>query len=363
MSEADVIKRVRDLIAKANDPASSANEKEQYLAAAHSRMKRHQIDMAMLDASRTLGEKRTPVVKVIQLFDKGYEWAPYFQTLIEQIARTNMVRVMHKWDDTELTIVGMLEDVQWTEMLWMNTFLEFVSRLDPRWDLNKSIDENIYVFKNAGYKWKDIWDVGYFKHPGGMPDGMGHFVPGKCKYMITGYKKMCALKGTEPVGTQTFAAYRHSFTRAFVDRIGYRLELMREAAQKAEDSVPGSAVALVDVKAQIDEEFYRLFEFMRPLTDEQRQKLRDEAKEARERDEAYLASLSPQDRKKVLQEREAEKRRQARANAQWYRQQEASNKKLRLDHAGYNSGRSAADQVNLSRAAQTDAAPTRKEIG
>lgn len=366
-TEAEIMELVRKLLAKANDPASSDAEKELYLSEASAKMKRYQIDMAMLDASRTLGEKRTPIVRQIALFDDGSEWSHYFITVIDAIAETNGVRVMVNFGSTSMTIVGMQSDVEWTEMLWMNTFLEFVSRLDPRWDLNKTVPENIFIFKNAGFKWKEIWERGnQALQPLGMPDGMTEFIPGKCKYMINWYKAECKSRNFTPVGTQTFAAYRHTFTAAYTQRVCYRLEMMRAAAKVEEESVPGSSLALVDVKAQVDGEFYRLFDFMRPLTHEESLELLEASaarrRAEREADEAYLAGLTPEVRRKVLGARQEEARRQAKANERYWREQDKRNKSVRFDHAGFASGEAAANSVNLNRASATGAAPTKKGI-
>jgi hypothetical protein len=355
-----VMERIRNLLAKANDPASSPSEREQYLDEANKRMNRHAIDMAMLDASRTIGEKRKPTQKRIVLFDSNFEWGSQFMTVIMSMCETNRCRYAFHNGYRSITIVGMQEDVDWVEMLWLNVFFQFTSKIQPTWEPDAPLEENIYNFKNAGYKWKDIWDIGYFKQPGGMPGDLGHYDPDKCRYMMTMYKKMCKAKGADPVGTQTFAAYKMTFTRYFTSEVNRRLEEMRASNKKQEDSIPGSAIALRDTSKDVQDFFYLLFPTLTPEAAEQRSELfRKEQEDAEKRDAEYLAGLTPAERKAVLDARAKEEAKQARASDRWYRDQA---KKRTYDAAGASAGERAGREVDLSRNGRQTAAGSRTEL-
>lgn len=357
--EQKIMDRIRALLAKANDPASSPSEREQYLDEANRRMTRHAIDMAMLDATRTIGEKRKPTKKLITLFDYEFEWGSHFMSVIMSIAETNRCRYAFHNGYRSITIVGMQEDVDWVEMLWLNVFLNFSQKINPRWDATLSVADNIYNFKNAGYKWKDIWEIG-FANLGSMPDGNYDFIPNKCKYMITGYKKMCKEKGAEPVGTQTFAAYKLTFTHYFVGEINSRLEEMRAANKKQEDATPGSELALRDMSADINDFFYLLFPTMSPEARAKRDEIwRKEEEDAQKRDAEYLASLSPAARKAVLDKRMQEEAKQARLNDKYYREQA---KKRTYDAAGASAGAAAGKDVNLNRSGRETSSGSRTEL-
>lgn len=350
--EARILEKIQRLLNMANDSAASPAEREQFLDEANRQMARHAIDQAMLDVSRTSAEKRKPVKRHIQLFDENFEWGTYFYSVIMAIAETN--RCKAAWHGDAITVVGMQEDVDWVEMLWLNTFMQFSAKIKPTWDLNLSVEENIYNFKNAGFKWKDIWEIGYFKLPDGMPDGNGHFIPNKCKYMINGYKKMCKDKGTEPIGTQSFAAYKLTFTSYFTWEVKKRLEAMRESNKEQEEATPGSAVALFDTSKLIEEEFYLIFPMLSPEAREKSKALQLKEKEdAEKRDAAFLASLSPQARKTELERRLKAEAAQARADAAYFRK---AGSRRTYDAAGANAGRVAGQGVDLSR--RSAAAPS-----
>lgn len=359
-TEQKVLQRVRDLLAKANDPATSPAERELYLDEANKRINRHAIDMALLDASRTVGEKRKPTRKLIMLFDEHFEWGSQFMTVIMSMCETNRCRYAFHNGYRSITIVGMQEDVDWVEMLWLNVFFQFSAKISPRWDTDHSIAENIYNFKNAGYKWKDIWEIGNQNIPEGMPDGQPEFTPNKCKYMITGYKKTCKEKGTAEIGTQTFKAYKLTFTTHFTYEINRRLEEMRNANKKEQDATSGSEVALFDMSNLINEEFYRLFPTLSPEARAARDELyRKEAADAEAADAAYLASLSPAARKAVLDQRSREDAAAARRSDSYYRQQA---KKKTFDAAGAEAGRAAGATVDLTRSGKSTESGSRTEL-
>jgi len=362
-TEQKIIQRVRDLLSKANDPATSSVEREQYLDEANKRIHRHAIDMAVLDASRTVGEKRKPTKKLIVLYDSNFDWGTYFISVIMSMAETNRCRYAFHAGYRSITIVGMQEDVDWVEMLWLNVFFQFSSKINPKWDVNDTVAANIYNFKNAGYKWKDIWEIGNRTQglrEGGMPDGGTEFVPNRCKYMITGYKKSCAEKGTEPIGTQTFAAYKLTFTNYFTHEINRRLEEMRAANKEEEQATPGSEVALRDMSDDILAEFFRLFPALTPEARAKRDEIwRKEEEDAEAADARYLASLHPHVRKVILDKRAKEQADAARRSDQYYRQQA---KKRTFDAAGASAGSAAAQDVDLIRNGPAAPSGSRTEL-
>jgi hypothetical protein len=253
----------------------------------------------------------------------------------------------------------MQEDVDWVEMLWLNVFFQFSSKIQPTWDVTLSVADNIYNFKNAGYKWKDIWQQGK-RVLGAMPDGQSEFVPNKCKYMITGYKKMCAERGTSPIGTQTFAAYKLTFTNYFTHEINTRLEEMRAANKRAEQATPGSEVALRDMSSDINAEFFRLFPDLTPEARAKRDEIwRKEEADAEAADAAYLASLHPHVRKIILDKRAREEADAARRSDRYYRQQA---KKRTFDAAGASAGSAAGKDVDLTRNGPAAPSGSRTEL-
>ena len=52
-------------------------------------------------------------------------------------------------------IVGFRDDITYAERIWFNVFKTFVSNVNPRWDVDKSLEFNAYTFASAGVSWKD----------------------------------------------------------------------------------------------------------------------------------------------------------------------------------------------------------------
>ena len=125
-------------------------------------------------------------------------------------------------------------------------------------------------------------------------------------------------------------------------------------------------MVLSDLSDRIDEEFYRIFPNQRPFTDEEIKKMREEddrlARLHKEQDDAFLASLSPEELKRVLGERQAEARRQAKASDRYWRDADRRASRL-FDDSGFSAGRDAADELNLNRNAHTVGSSDRKELG
>lgn len=362
-TEAQIMEKIRLLLDKASN-TSHEQERESFLAAANAMMTRHAIDQAMLDNTRTTGEKRVATTMRFKLFDATFEWKDAFTTVMFELTRTNRCRMVFRGDD-DIIVVGMQEDVEWTQMLWMNVFFEFVSKVNPSWKKERTMGQNVLAFKEAGWKWEEIWKAYYNAVGGETEDGLSYYDPKKASYLMREYKKELRSSGREAVATQRHGAYRASFVRAFADRISYRLEVMRAQNKIVEDETSGSAVALLDVSHLIDEEYYKHAPWDRPLTDEERVRLVEEANERsrrqQEADAEFLASLSPQERKTVLHEREKEKRRQARVNDAYWRERDKLQEKMN-DTAGFMAGRTAADTVSLNRSAPAAEQANRKEL-
>lgn len=358
-SEAQIMEKIRAALRIAERAEDGSPEQEAALRSANGLMTKHAIDQAKLDASRTIGEKRTPVQMTfpfVAVGDVSWEYLEQFRTLMARIARTNRCRVaIHPGAKYNVTVVGMQEDVEWTQLLWMQIFMEFVSKISPSWNLEKGIGENVADLKDAGYKWEAIWREGKRANP--EMDDLESYDAGKARYLMREYKQFVAENPREVVGTNRHKAYRFSFVKAYTRRIASRLEQMEADSTEAVET-SGSAVAMMDVRHRVDEEFYRVFPSHRPLT---REELIAREAEQYAKDQAFLASLSPAQLKKVLHEREVQARKDERyAQSYWRKQDEHL---ARMDHSdGARAGRQAADNVNLSRHGQVPGTAARKAV-
>ncbi len=356
-SEAKIMEQIRELMALADGAPEGDPERELALQKANRLMMKHAIDQAKLDATRTVGEKRVPTqmrFRFISGADLAWEWMYDFRQLMREICVANRCRCvfLRSGDGAyDVALVGMQEDVEWAQLLWMRVFLDFAGKLQPKWvpGPERTVGHNVSVFKTAGYKWKDIWEVGKRAEP--SIDTFDKYDPKDCSYLMREYRKHLRISGEQQIGTQKFEGYRYSFVQSFLVTVSSRLEQMR-ADSKEDVETSGSALALLDVTDRVDEEFYRLFPSQRPLTDEEmratKERLDKEEAESERRDQEFLASLSEPERKRVLNERAKERERRAKADDRYWREQAKRQERLH-DGAGYVAGRAAGKSVNLNR--------------
>lgn len=270
------------------------------LARADAIMLKYAIDRSMAEAARKdPSERQTPISKKIPFVSEWSEFYEGLQLMICNIAKHCRVKVVTGPQLVEpiATLVGFPEDVEYCQMLWTSVYLQFVSKIDPKWDPELSAEENVKILKDAGRKWGRIAE-----------DANAHGFPctandGRLK---AAYRRQCRIEGVEPTAhTQRHVAYRASYAKAFSARIAARLREQRKAQEETVAATPGSAVALRDRFADVLQAFYELFPHLRPRTAEEREKAGREWRE-------WWDGLS--DKEKARYEKMRARQRQAQEN-------------------------------------------------
>lgn len=344
-----IISKVQKLLERADHPGTSAEERDACIRKADAMMLKYQIDQAMLDATKKPEERRTPISDQFR-FDVNPDFVYQFQTMLGSLGRANGVRVASKWDGSA-TLVGYQEDVEWLKLLTMQVFREFVVKISPSWNDSLSVDDNVKTLKEAAWKWVDI---AIEMHKRGLWPSDKRLPPNDGGYLIRAYKRACKAQGVEPdMKTQNHEGYRYAFIESFTNRIVNRAnEIYTSKQEAAAERGTGTELALRDAGAYVDDLFYRLFPSMSPEARARRQaEAAEAARRARERDAAYLASLSEDERRKELRRRERELN-------QLYKGQRF----VTYDNDGARAGRRAADGVNLSRNGSVSG-NSKKELG
>lgn len=355
--EERILERVRKLLDRANHPGTPEPERDACIAKADGLMFKHAIDQAMLDANAK-SDMRTPVSVTFRAYSES-EFKYKFQTMMSNLATTVRCRVALKWNG-DVIVVGMADDVEFYEMVWTTIYLSFTSKINPKWNDDLSFDHNVYNFKKAGYKWPEICSKARANnHHVPWPDGGA---------LIRAYKRHAKLAGdTHQVTTQRHAAYRESFTEGFVREICAKLEQMREdQSEVSRTGQPGTELALRGVQDRVDEAFYEAFPNLRPMSDEEAERIRRDRAEAKRREqeelEAKLAAMTPAQRRAWDREQEAERRREERENARYWRQYQREQDRL-YDSDGIKAGRQAGAETDLSGGRGHVGSATRKELG
>ncbi len=371
MAEEKILELVRNLLARAEHPNTPAPEAELAQKQADKLMFKHAIEEAFLRATQTEKERKTPVKKAFKMTSEGtMEFWPEMRTVLGEVAMAYRCRaVVSHYAGGEIVLVGFAEDVAWVEMLFTSIYFSFVRQINPKWDLSTSYDANVYNFKVAGYKWADINAIAVRN---GGPDAEKYEESwfgemrgtGKIKgSMITAYKRHARLIGDDNlVSSQNHDAYRRQFTNAFCSTINHRLRTLAREEKAEADSIPGAALALVDSRKVVDEEFYKLFPQFRPMSEEEIERQREAMKRQHQAEidarEAMLDAMTEKQRYAFLEKEQAAERRAAQRDRRYWEKNSE-----RYDSSANARGRSAAASVDLNKPGErVPAAAARKEI-
>lgn len=359
-----ILARVRLLLDRAEHPNTPEAEAELCFQRANILMTKHAIDEAMLRSTQTKAERQSPTRSDIKLGEgRLADFWPALRTILGGCADANRVRAVISYGATpNCALFGFAEDVAWVEMLYTSIYFSFISQVNPKWDLKKGYDENVYNFKVAGYKWEDVNRIA-MEH--GEDDGRNiveeeryNFTEHRYEVVQVRGKKFGALfraykRHAKKIGddnvvaTTNFDEYRRQFADAFSTRIMQRFYTMQSESEKVTKEM-GAELVLVDRMEDIDEMMFGAFPHLRPPTEEEiaernRRWREQEERKVRERQE-MLDAMTPQRRAAFLEAEERERRREENRNQRYWRDQDR--KKQRSAHMR---GREAANKVDLRR--------------
>lgn len=256
--------KIRALIAKANSTEHDA-ERTALFERAEALMEKYSVDEALLEATRP-AESRTKIEKVsIKICEVGH-LEEQFAHLAGTIARHFGCRPIFYGlplkgqrdrdrysKQVVAVVVGRPSDLRMCEALYTSLYLDLASQLQPKPDVAKSFDENVYDLHAAGMSWRAIV---YAMERAGQGDMRTYteaevrLSGGRCK---TAYKRHCRILGEAPVKIVSPVTYQRNFADAYVGRVWSRLAELRQKR----DGAAGTALALreEDVEAKFDELF------------------------------------------------------------------------------------------------------------
>jgi len=391
-----ILDRVAKLLAIAEHPNTPPAEAEVALMQANSLITKHAIDEAILRQSQSVTERRAIRHSVIVL--GGGEFRPYLRTIFEAAAEALRVSIAQKWvgkAEPEFHMYGADEDVAWLDMLFNMIKLQFLTKLDPKWDETLGYDANVYNFKVAGFKWVEIdkeaqrhgyprnestktiqhvididgdqwefwerrmtWrdDLVLDREAGQVRQYNGYFHKLKAAYV----RHAKTIGDETRVVTQSHQAYRLSFAESFRSTMSMRFWKMEEDAKREYDTVPGAALAIRDMKDDADRAMWADFPSMSPEEVAKRRRAAQEQAEAeRKAREDMLAAMSPKERQTFLEAEEAQARKDAKRARAWERKNS-----FYWDESARSRGAAAANAVDLTRkAGSAGQGATRGQIG
>lgn len=254
----DYAKLIGDLLRNANDESLPEEARQQYRNKAAEWMKEYQI--AEEEAIAEDPTSALPIVKTILIRAAGAESSEItnrsemiFKYIADHCGVRYLVQRTATWD-VEGTVVGYGGDIRYFEFLWTAAYLMFATRIDPRWEIDRSEADNIFFLRQAGIERRRIADMAW---------GNGHEAAARSKVQRI-YLRECARRGETPLATGlgfTASSYRDAYSEMFIATLRRRLRLARDAA----DSVGGGLV-LHGRSDRVDEAFYERFPSLRPST-------------------------------------------------------------------------------------------------
>lgn len=386
MSNEKIMDRVSRLLALAEHPNTPPAEAETALRMANSLITKHAIDEAILRRSQTISDRRS--IKRSRVYLGAGEFTPYLRTIFESAADSLRVSVGQKMVlvdgkyTTEFWAYGADEDVTWLEMLFSMVKLQLLMKIDPKWDSGIGYDANIYNFKVAGFKWKEINRIAMENGHESREStertiisrrraeqlGLEHteVVEGETKHDWDGvyvrqtngfFHKLKAayVRHSKAIGddtrvvTQSHEAYRLSFAESFRSTMSERFFRMKMDSEEEMDSIPGAALAIRDMREESNEALWRDFPYLNPEEIERRNKeWRDRQEEEARLRESMLASMTTKERQEFLEKEESDARKKAKNDASWVKK---NTRYLSRDISATERGAKAANEVDLTRKA------------
>ncbi|QLF84542.1 hypothetical protein SEA_RIE18_60 [Microbacterium phage Rie18] len=405
-----ILDRVAKLLALAEHPNTPGPEAEIALLQANKLIAKHAIEEALLRQHQTVGERRALVNKQI-VVGAGSGFSSTLRTVLHYAADANRVSVAFLTNGSAV-LFGADEDVAWVEMLFSMIKLQFLMKIEPKWQEALSYDENVYNFKVAGYSWAAIndvsvkaggrdarkwvttrgrinnvsefpedpetepvweplysWDKSEFRnvqvededHEGTIAWGSWEAPTEKLGgILIAAYKRWAANIGDDsPVTTQSHRAYRRTYADAFSARMAQRFLKMKEENEAEMDTIPGAALAIRDMRKEAKEAMWDMFPDLSPEAAAARRKAEYERQQREDAErQAMLDAMTPKQREAFLEKEERAKRRQ---DEKYWRDLQRG---PRADQGARRRGEAAANSVDLSRkAGHTEAGATRGELG
>ena len=241
MEQSKALDRVRKLLERADWPGTPDEEADSARAMASDIMLKYAIDEAALDASRPVADRVKPEMIRVDVSQAGNPLWIQLADLAAIVAQHCRLRDIYfgtrnngRYGVT-VGLVGYPADLRYFQMLFTSLLLQMSRRLEPKPDLAKSFEENVYILHEAGVSYRRQVHM-LFPQVDRSNDPEVKKHGGRCK---TAYRRWCKKIGEEPRGITSPVNYQRNFAESYVVRIHSRFREMEQRNEKV-----GSALAL-----------------------------------------------------------------------------------------------------------------------
>ena len=254
MEQDKALEKVRKLLERADHPSTPEEEADSCRAKAGKIMLEHAISEAELDVSRPAAERMKPEFITVDISQPRNPLWLQLSDLAAAVASHCRLRDVYYGMKNQgrsgiaVGLVGYPADLRYFQMLFTSLLLQMSRRLEPKPDLAKSFEENVYNLHEAGVSYRRQVHM-LFPEVDRNNDPEVRKYGGRCK---TAYRRWCKKIGEEPRAIASPVNYQRNFADAYVGKINARFWEMDQRNRSV-----GSALALRT--ESIDEMFSEQF--------------------------------------------------------------------------------------------------------
>lgn len=243
--EERIIEKIQKLIAKA-ESTEFDEEKRAFLKKADELMQLNMLSEWDLNRKQK-AQSVTVMTKEVPVVSFGMKHVTdSFVNLASVVAGHCRCTALFRgigYGDVSSEVWGRENDLEYFELLYTSLRMQAQRAIDPQFQQDKTIGENIYSMKAAGLTWATIAvRCGYYAYEADFDK--------KDARWIRWYKEECTRQGSAPIGAQP-KNYQLNFMKAFVISLDDRLYQIRRENEKI--TTQGTmALAIRDNKAEVD---------------------------------------------------------------------------------------------------------------
>ena len=270
---ADMIGKVRGLLAKADDAAATPQEAAMYRQKAEALQFKYKIDLATApEEERKAGGMLKPEWREVFLCARGNSLYSYYSGIALTIIRHVDARtvVLAKTDGYYLRVVGFPVDLDYAEMLLASAVLAFGKRMEPAVHPDESEASNAYRLRMGGMERHRIATALWGALPADKEQvwARGRWQPSneakaRNRKVTNLIKQGAAEAGEDPsvvLGQgNSIKTFRESYASGFYHTLTSRL---RDLALNRGETDKG--LVLASLEAQVEEMFYGEYPHLRP---------------------------------------------------------------------------------------------------
>lgn len=219
-------------------------EAQLFLEKADELMVKYQIEMFEVDqAAKRRGSKgREPEVRTVMNNVRLGDLRGPVASMTYSLAHLNGL-IVTEFYYGEIRVAGWPEDIDYFEMVLTKLILALVSNMDPKYDPDKDIPENVFRMKSAGLGWPEIWRR-----------IKGDDVPvnrSECIKWSKWHKEYCERTGQPRVTVSQKRGFREDYAYGFTTRVTTRIQSIIN--KREEDS--GAGLVLANRKSDLQQWF------------------------------------------------------------------------------------------------------------